>query len=206
NEGRADGGGITDFYETVTISGSILRGNLVVGGLTEAGKADGGAINTFSAPQEGLIAQVIIRACTLSDNQAVSGDGGFLSEALGGAICSNFGGFVDASDSVFERNRTVGGNNMSVYLGSDGGAIANLAGSNLTLTRCTLRGNVAVGGNSDTQLVPSFGDVGNAGGGAIYSHQGSNTVVQDCTITNNQAIGGNFNIGSGAPIVAGGAV
>jgi hypothetical protein len=191
HEGRAEGGGIYNFNQSVTITGSVLRGNRAVGGLDLAGEARGGAIAQFLSP----LAVLVISNCQLSDNEAVSGDGGTVGEADGGAIYNLLDGRVLISDSTLENNRAVGGRGANLLGGAIGGAIANLADSHLEITRCTLRGNQAIG-SSFVAADPFHFDAGSAHGGAIYNHQGSEAIVRDSAFINNQAIGGSFNSSS----------
>jgi len=147
-------------------------------------------------------AELTVRNCKLTGNQAIGGDGGFDGQAIGGAIANYFGGVLSILDSTFERNRAVAGNGAFLTLDffiadvAEGGAISNQYGAYLEISHSTFRNNQAVGGNN-AESEANFPIAGGADGGAIYNAVGGVALIHDSVIEHNQAIGGNGNRANG---------
>jgi hypothetical protein len=194
--GNGAGGGIAvTFAATAAVTDSIIRDNQAIGG-AGGGPGDGGGILAI------FFSSLVINHSTLTRNQAIGGDGGLGQDVgFGGAIDVNVGSSASISDSTLMDNRAIAGsggfNNVDDISTSTafGGAISN--SSHLEVTRSTLRGNQAIGGNNGTQTAPNTADVGSAHGGAIANTGGAEAIIRDSAILYNKAIGGNGNTGNG---------
>jgi hypothetical protein len=172
--------------------------------------------------------------CSFTGNLAVGGTGNaggaFVSAGTGGGLANQAAvvtagasgaGAATISNSVFTGNEAIGGAGGPGGTGGDGlgGGIANILGSSLITTSCTLTGNGATGGAAG-----SGGNGGNGFGGGIYNDGPSvlpanagtpaTLIVTASTMTDNQAIGGaagnggsaGQGIGGGAYFTTGGVV
>ncbi len=160
-------------FATLTMTNSVLNGNQAIGGnatgtgsFSEAGQADGGAIEDSTG------SSVTLAGCTFSNNQALGGAGGGFAFAFGGAISSNSSLALSISGSTFTGNEAVGGAGPAVaglfafFLSggeADGGAISSVADP-LVITGSTFRNNQAIGGNA--LVAGDTSDGGAATGGA----------------------------------------
>ena len=112
---------------------------------------------------------------TFDDNLAEDGFGGvgyYPVAAAGGAI-AGFSGSLSLSNVNVVDNEAFGGDGPpgSAANGANGGGIFNLLGSTMTLTDCSISGNVALGGNGGN--APYRGTAGNGAagyGGGICSY------------------------------------
>jgi hypothetical protein len=109
-----------------------------------------------------------IRNSTLSDNQAVGGQGG-------GAILNEAGASLTLTDSLLADNTATAAAASDVF----GGGLLNFGSA--TVTQTAFAGNKAVGGGSGTFF-------GGSVGGSIANSSGASLTVSDSTFTNNQAI------------------
>ena len=109
-----------------------------------------------------------MKACTISGNQTVGGDGGtgaYVGDAEGGAI-NNYGDLT-ISGSSFDQNRSLGGSGGNSGPGLTesfddygfGGAIATTEAS-LSVTNSNFIGNSAVGGNNSIATATDIGGWG----------------------------------------------
>jgi hypothetical protein len=128
---------------------------------------------------------------TLTHNSAVGGDGNtgnaLAGAGVGGGIASWWkSAVVTITNSTITHNQATGGS------GSDGlgGGLANILGSALTVSGCTVDQNLAIGGAG-----ADGGDGGNGLGGGVYNDAGAYNVASSLhlvqsTITKNHANGG----------------
>jgi hypothetical protein len=128
---------------------------------------------------------------TLTHNTAVGGDGNtgnaLAGAGVGGGIASRWkSAVVTITDSTITHNQAIGGD------GADGlgGGLANLLGSALTVSGCTVDKNLAIGGAG-----ADGGDGGDGLGGGVYNDAGAFNVASSLhlvqsTITKNHANGG----------------
>jgi len=134
-------------------------------------------------------------------------------EAEGGAISN--GGTLTLSHDVIRDNEALGASGSGTDGeggGADGGGIYNAAGASLTMTACTLSGNMAQGGNGavDTATKIPFGEPGGFAAGGGIENDGS-MIISACLLDGNVATGGNgggngANGGDGAEAVGGGVI
>ncbi len=207
--GSSDGGALfSEGYTTVSdshfdhndsLGGS---GNVGGGGVLAIGTACGGAISSCGHPRPGTL--TIDNRCTFTNNRAIGAAGpsgsAFAGDGIGGGVC--VGDFEDKpvtaaiSNSTFANNQAIGG--FSAATGADGlgGSIANINGSTLTLTLCSLIANSAVGGTGATG--------GNGFGGGLFNDGSSNVTILGSTITLNMASGGTALAGGNAGLGVGG--
>ena len=197
DRGVAVGSGIAnDFGATMTITNSTINKNRATGG-ADGGEAHGGGIANLGST-------LSISKSTISDNMAIAADGvNGSGDASGGAIDINFAAATDISDSLISNNRAIAGNggmrtddDFSIDT-AFGGGISNAEESQLTVTRCILVGNQAIGGNHASTTAPNTADIGSAHGGGIINDLSSVAVIRDSTIFNNKSTGGNNDAGSG---------
>jgi hypothetical protein len=211
NSGDGNGFGAGIYTRApVSIADSTISDNLALGGNNAPGNSGtGGGLYIYSSTT------TTITRTTLSGNQAVGGNGGigqFASDSSGGAI-QNYGSLA-ISDSTFDSNRAVGGNNSnsgpnqpdpSVDEGQ-GGAIAAFFGTRTTVSNSTFSHNEAIGGHNGIATATDEAEVGVGEGGAICSEIGAAASFSSSTFDDNQAIGGNGNTGSGPVIHVGAAL
>ena len=125
--------------------------------------ANGGGIHNSGA--------LTLTGCTLTGNATGNGGAGGLGASGGGG-----GGGGGAK----------GGRGGS---GGRGGGVYNGTGASLTLTQCTISGNLTGSGNRGGNASPAAGNGGNGGdgghGGGIYSSSGADLTTTHCTISSN---------------------
>jgi hypothetical protein len=197
----ADGGGILEFTNTLTLLGCLVTNNTAHGANatlnTAAGAGEGGAIY-------GAAGTLIIQDTTISNNKALGGlgGGGFAGGlGAGGAIVGarvsfNGTGLVKIQSSAITGNLAAGGDETQGYAGGDGDGGAFFGSPNfhthdLVVSNSTVAGNTASGGRGG-----GLGFGGNAQGGGIFINS---ALITNTTIANNQANGGANNSGVFAP-------
>jgi hypothetical protein len=209
----------TSTYDgNTTITGSSFFGNQAIGanGANDftnefGGQALGGAVFTDSA-----LTMIVDSAFT--NNLAKGGDqgnnnsgvtdqdtNGFVGLATGGGIC-NQGASLTVTNSLFTGNVAKGGNSGTGVGGSAaGGGILSAGFSTATLTRVTLLGNGAFGGNGGPASPGGSGV-----GGGFYNGFDANATVSRSLFLGNQAVGGaggseaTGGVGDGGAIANGG--
>jgi uncharacterized protein (TIGR03118 family) len=174
---------------SASIDYSTFWDNLAEGGTGGAaatgGSGAGGGIFTDTGAL--LLSHSILR-----ENQALGGAGGSGGRGRGGALAAgsqNGNTFVAVSESMLAANQAVGGAAAAggaAGIGSGGGISnqVNIPGhtADLSVERCVLLGNQALGG---------AGDAGGTGrGGGIENAAGANLTVSDSALILNQAVGG----------------
>ena len=197
------GGGIYN-SGSLTVSHTTFVHNRSIGadGTSDSigSSALGGAIRsggTASAP-----ATVIVSDSTFDDNQAIGGAAGAGASraGIGGAIM-NDAGTLRVSGSVFDNNQAVGGlvgASPGGFGAGSGGAIGNVArlgDAILSVSRCILTNNRAVGGASRSGLIPQDGRGGAIanfifGGLAPPVTVAATVSIDQSTLLGNRAIGG----------------
>lgn len=171
--GFASAGGIFSAdAATLSLSGTVVRGNLAIGGSNNTCTGGNGFVGNAQGGGMTNVGTATVADCLFEDNEAR-------------------GGNDNRGDGVGHQ-----------YVGTGfGGGIASTAGdptgnpTRLTLQNVTVRHNRAVGGNANTA-----GTFANAGiGGGIASNgsnnnaslsSGTTAIILDCTVAHNQAIGG----------------
>jgi hypothetical protein len=201
-----------------TITDSLFTGNQAIGGngandftFEFGGQALGGAVFTDSA-------LTTIADSVFTDNLAKGGDqgnnssgvtdqdtNGFVGLATGGGVC-NQGASLNVTNSLFTGNVAKGGNSGTGVGGSAaGGGILSAGFSTATLTRVTLLGNGAFGGNG-APASPG----GSGVGGGFYNGFDATATVSRSLFLANQAVGGaggskaTGGVGEGGAIANGG--
>jgi hypothetical protein len=180
-------GGVATVTNTTFIGNKALGGSRNTGGswIIEVGVGQGGGIGLV-----GLVSPPTLNASnlTLTSNQAIGGAGntgnGIAGAGVGGGL-ANIIAITTIVGSTFTANQAFGG------YGADGlgGGIANLFGSTLAVSDCTLTANQATGG---------AGAIGGNGlGGGIWNDVQCTLTVTGSTITENQATGGAAGVGQG---------
>ncbi len=198
----ADGGGLIEFANTLTISTTTFTGNEAIGGSSVAGPG-GSAIG-------GGVASWIFSTTTLTgvkfvDNAVVGGAGGpgFTGgTASGGGLDNGVDSSAVVSDCSFAGNVALGGSGGSGAAGASGagGAIANGGDfnelevvflglpsdtSSVTVVGSVLGFNVAEGGAGGA------GSNGGSGqGGGCYVYGGTTATIDDSKVVLNAAYGG----------------
>jgi hypothetical protein len=203
--GGAFGGGIENNYASLlTISDSLIAGNLAHGGSTTTGP---GGIAVGGGISNSPFATMLMTNCVVTGNAAVAGHGGpGVNPLLGTAQAGfAFGGGIDISnngssatiiDSVVSHNAAVGGaggtgnNGGNGYGGGIGVGWDALAGvaaatSHLTLVDSVVCHNEAVGGQGG-----AYANGGDGLGGGLYVSANGTAAVTASTITHNDADGG----------------
>lgn len=170
--GSEDGGAIRNDGGTVTVSNSILSGNVSLD--------DGGAVNNSGT--------MTIVNSTLSKNSAVNGGGAIRNVGTLTIINSTVGGTFDPTVTPVVDNRNVAGLN--------GGGLLNLAGGTATIINSTFSGNLAnagAGGGIRNQGTASLRNVtvtanySSQAGGGVSAASGSLT-------TRNSLFAGNTSV------------
>jgi hypothetical protein len=209
NGSDAGGGGIYNDHATLTVTNSILSGNLAQAGRF-AGGLGGGIANDGSSGSAALA----VNDSTLSGNSAT---------ILGGAIYND--GSSSGSATVTVTNSILSGNSAAGTQG-EGGGIYNdgFDGSaTVTVTNSTLSGNSAtiLGGgiynDGESDGMPSSATLtvshstlsGNSApnggfGGGIYNDGGNGSAtltISSSTVSGNSASAGEFGGGSGGGIL-----
>jgi hypothetical protein len=89
--------------------------------------------------------------------------------------------------SIFDDNQAIGGPRGAGQDGGDGlgGALADVLGSTLTVSGCTLSGNQALGGAGGAGA-----GGGNGFGGGVYNDGQSSLTILTSSVTGNVASGG----------------
>src|SRR5262249_46500372 len=142
---------------------------------------------------------------TLSDNQAIGGTdnqgGAFAGDGIGGGVINGFGGGPGGGGGPASQQTTSAQPGPRAPAprgrrsGAGGGGIANVLGSTLTISNCTVDYNQAVGGQGVTG--------GNGLGGGLFTDGSSpfgvsSLTVTGSTITHNEATGGTGGAGGSA--------
>jgi parallel beta-helix repeat protein len=135
----------------------------------------------------------------------------------GNAAGSDIGGDVGGGIYAYGASPTIVGCTIWVCRGTDGGGIYCENGSNLTITSCTLKANVASDGDgggiycidsSPRISVCTIGVAASANtainGGGIYCHN-SNARIKDCTLDSNSVSwwGGGIACSGSNPLISG---
>lgn len=222
-QGGALGGGISNIG-SLEVSDSTFKGNAAIG-------ADGATgPNVLTLPPDtavptypglavggGLhnITEATVVGSRLVDNHAVAGDGNvgsFAGVANGGGIYND--GAILVRNSALIDNRSVGGNDNVGDLNAGGGygggltsgsvaALLGLRSASAEISRTSVRGNEAVGGDGNASLfpVPPAHSAGNGVGGGVIVYQGQAT-IERVDVSRNSAIGGVGGLGYGGGIFA----
>ena len=177
----------------MTITSCLISGNRSVGGAGAVGQVNGqgigGGVCIFSG-------NVVITASTITDNAAVGGDNGNLSDSpwngggFGGGISN--GGSLSVTSSTITGNIAQGGANSSGpgSAGYGGGIDSDGAGVTLTVTNSLIANNTAIAGSGG-----GGGAIGTAGaggfgvGGGVDTSGNATTTLIGCTISDNVAQG-----------------
>jgi hypothetical protein len=120
--------------------------------------------------------------------------------AQGGAIVN--AGTLTLSHDAIRDNEALGisfiGGSESAGGSATGGGIYNTVGASLTMTACTLSGNMAQGGNGGFHSAGTIhdGEPGGFAGGGGIANDGS-IIISACLLDGNVATGGNGGAGSG---------
>ncbi len=115
--------------------------------------------------------------------------------AAGGGIDNR--GTLTVDDSVFSEDQAQAPASFGgIGLTTEGGAIANEPGGNLTVTRSTFANDSAIGGDGIPGLAGS-GTGGNGYGGAIFNADSATLSISDDTFTSDLARGGMGDDGGG---------
>ncbi len=170
NGGAALGGAIYSISDGISVTDCTFGGNTAQGGDgANGGVAQGGAIR--------IDGNLSLTRSTLNANSAT---GGFNADGQGGAIYNTNGAGTYASCTL--SNNIARGSDDGV---AQGGGIRSDA--NLVVTKSSLRGNSAEGGDNS-------GQGGAASGGGIYNS--ATLKVISSTLNDNAANGGNSGNGS----------
>jgi hypothetical protein len=211
------GGGIIVLYgSTVTITNSLISGNVAAGGSSTAGTggaASGGGIedaNGIGGPASSLTLtnSAVIGNLALGGAGASGVAGGL---AIGGGLDISFGSTATVTNTTFLGNSARGGAGGAGANGGDGygGGIAVASQSyfgfpdtsSLSLSDSALIGNSAVGGNGGTG-----GNGGNGFGGGLFVGPGGTATTDQAFIVFNQARGGEEGSGGSDGAGSGGGV
>ena len=185
NQSGYSGGAICTIGATSDLTDSLFSANQV-SGFSLVNLDQGGAIAALSSVlQSDQSLPLGIARCTFVDNQAVL-PGGI---AQGGAIWNEIA--MTVKGGIFSGNSAEG-------LTAQGGAIANAAGTAVTIAHSSFEGNQAVG--------QSNGGDGGANGGAIYTDLldfsfpslPTTTDITATSFTNNMAVGQGLQAAGGA--------
>jgi hypothetical protein len=211
--GSAVGGGIANLGTLTSVTACQFVNNQALGasnisGITsttlQPGSALGGGIYNPG------VASII--DCQFTGNMVRGGDGNiggrFDSEGIGGGI-ANPGGTLGVTDSMFDHNQAIGGNDnqSSILPGAAlAGAISGGGRGTVNVTGSAFRDNQALGGNGNQVVNPESAIVrgpGLAGGGAVGMVSGTG-MITDSTFDHNQALAGQGAAGSDGGVGVGG--
>jgi hypothetical protein len=209
---NGNGGGIVNRIGALTLSASIVVGNV---------GTDGGGIFNEATNR---LTTVTITNSTISDNSAIGNGGGIFTQGLGGEVTltvsnstisgnsatGNGGGIFSgaagleagASSTVVVSNSTLSGNSTA----SDGGAIYNAAGrhsdASLFVNSCTISGNSATGAGGGININNNLGIAGLELGGTILNagSSGENIFNNGGTVT---SLGYNVSSDNGGGVLTG---
>ena len=145
------GGGMANFGEsTPTVADcTFTRNTAEIGG------------GMYNEPSSG----VVVIDCVFSENTADVAGGGFFIRGSPALL----------SGCTFISNHALGNGPAAGV----GGAIVNVGGRELTLTRCVFIGNTCI-------------NIGGAGGGGAIYNSGSRATIDNCTLIANDALGQSF--------------
>jgi hypothetical protein len=160
---------------SLTVNDSTFTANTATGSVF----GSGGAVFSYAG-------SMAFSNCSFAANQVGSAgfsDGGALEDQAGPATLTR---------CTFTDNQDLGTEGAS----TGAAAVSNvLQGAQMTMTDCTLSGNVSKAGDG-ADGVNTFGQ---ANGGAIFNGYQAALTLTDCTIANNVAHGGNQANNSAAP-------
>jgi hypothetical protein len=192
-------GALDDSPSSATLIGCVFVRNVATAGA--GGVANGGAIDN-----QGGGTTMTLTGCTIAGNRGVGGSNGLNGQSFGGGILNASGSVMNIDDCRVIANTSQGGSGTtpSLVLPSsgfgEGGGITN-GFATLTVTGCTIAGNLAAGGTT------TVGPGGNAFGGGI-DNLGGNLTLIGSGVFGNAAIaasGGSFPSPAGVRLgVAGG--
>ena len=201
------GGAIEDLAgTTLTLTGGSFTNNQAIAmaptSTFASSYASGGAIDNGASSSGSLSVNLTVDVSSFTGNVASGSQDlapGFANFAYGGAVSWDlfgaFGGNASFSDSSFVRNQAIGEPATDGEFGAgsggpgSGGAIyAGFASDPITVTRCVLSRNQAIGGSAD-------GTAGDGEGGGIDAYCG--LIATRVTLTGNEAIGGGGGSNSG---------
>jgi Right handed beta helix region len=176
------GGAIDAIAATITLRNSRFERNS--GGGDPFDNGGGGAIHVVSGTLD-------VSECQFVRNLAAAPDG------IGGAIAVLSGTDALVVDTVFQKNST----SLGQYAG--GGGFLAWMGGNVTLERCTFRGNTTVEGGgvflySDTARLADCDFSGNTCTYAAQVTSGTPAVITSCTFADTE--GGGLGIYNGAVV------
>jgi hypothetical protein len=194
NGGTANGGAVSNFGATMTLTNSKVIANKAVGG-------DGGnGVNSLSQALGGGIisgvgATITVSGCIVVGNQAIGGNNATITDAnpnTGGAVgggIENVVGTLTVTGCLIAGNVAHGGNTASGPGGNAlGGGIQDAVFATMTVTNSSILGNLAIAGQggAGASSVPA----GLAAGGGIDISFVSSATITGSTISGNAAIGG----------------
>jgi hypothetical protein len=219
----AAGGGIWSSGGSLTLaSGTLLEGNLVVGGY---GGPSGNGGNAFGGGIYANLTKVSVGAGTLVEScLAIGGSGGFRSASVAGSGASASGGglyvtgsanalaAVSLTSAIIQHDNAIGGQagapgSRSGFFGANGGSASGggLFANNATLTLSgdTIQYDSATGGGGGnapkaTSQDGRFNHGGNGGdarGGGLYASGGSLSEASSLLVQYNVAMGGKAGAG-----------
>ena len=133
---------------------------------------------------------------TIRDGAVNAGTGG---SAVGAGLFNS--GTLTVHDCMFLNDQATGGANGGA---AQGAGVYNATGGVLTLNRCTIAGNQAIGGHGansssffaqrhrsrNPSSTSAAGNGGAAEGGGVFNESGATLTLTNCTIANNTAAGG----------------
>jgi hypothetical protein len=206
--GAGQGGAIVNHDGAImTVEDCTFTGNEAMGG-NGGDAAEGAAFSFVGIAIGGAISNhdtsiLALTGSTFSGNQAIGGSGitggkqgqNFLGEVAGGALFNE--GYVQVSDTIFDRNAAIGGNDNTAGNTLDlpgsafGGAISTVGGffggtGAVIAGNCTCSNNQAIGGSRNTGGVFTGAGLG----GALDVRFGAPVTVSNSIFSGNQAIGG----------------
>jgi hypothetical protein len=197
----------------MTVTDSALIHNRAVGGpggdgVTTLSQAIGGGIlNAFGT--------LIMRQCSLMDNEAVGGSNGSNVPASASEGVGSGGGLANAlslatvTESTFIGNQAIGGDSAAGIGGiAQGGGSINFLGGTLILTTSAFVANTARAGRGASGAVGGL-----AAGGGFDNYAGSGVsgtmtvaTIAGTTFRDNQALGGTGGAGAAGGLGIGGAI
>jgi len=209
NGGGFGGGVCNDNGVLLTITDSVIGGNIAQGGTNTSGPGSdgfGGGIMSNGAP-----GNMTVTDSQISNNMAIGGLGG-AGTAIGtiGAAGFGFGGGIDTSGNAISTlvgctitgnvaqggagtNGNNGGDGVGGGLGvSNQGLNGYATSSQLTIIDCAIVGNQAVGGTGGQGANGGDG----LGGGLVVLNGGTATLT-DSSVQKNDALGGEEGKGHG---------
>ena len=187
--GAGEGGAVYQYGGTLTFTDSTVSGNTAQGGADNTGYGSaaglGGGVYT-------ILGQLVVQSSTFSGNHADGGASAELNTAgngEGGAIdyaTSRSGVGLTVTDSTFNGNQAVGGNNTfggGEGFGGSGFGGAIFDATNASVTDSTIAGNMATAGTG----VAAANGVGQGGGFYFGGGEGATASIGGTILATNTA-------------------